>query len=55
LFFGGLPFQSLPNVRFGLCLNPETTQEEAEALADAINKYCPAPFAQFFDRSLIED
>lgn len=55
LFFGGMPFPSLPNVHFGLCLNPKTTQEEAEALADAINKHCPAPFAQIFDRSLMED
>jgi hypothetical protein len=55
LSFGGMPFPSLPHVRFGLCLNPETTQEEAEALADAINKHCPASFAQIFDRSLIED
>ena len=55
LLSGDLPFQTLSNAHFGLCLNPETTQEEAEALADAINKHCPAPFAQIFNRSLIED
>jgi hypothetical protein len=55
LFFGGLPFPSLPHVHIGLCLKPETTQQEAEALAKLINKHCPAPFAQFFDRSLTDE
>jgi hypothetical protein len=54
-FSGGMPFPSSPNIGFGLCLTLETTQQDAEVLADLINKHCPSPFAQIFERNLIED
>jgi hypothetical protein len=54
LFFGGTWLPSLPNVLFGLCLKPETTQQEAQALADLINKHCPAMYGMFYSRNLTD-
>jgi hypothetical protein len=54
LFFGGAQLPSLPHAAFGLCLTAETTQQEAEALAELINKHCPAMFGMFYDRDLTE-
>jgi hypothetical protein len=55
LFFGGMWLRSLPEVLFGLCLKPETTQEEAQAVAELINKHCDGMFGMFFDRSLTDE
>jgi hypothetical protein len=52
LLFGGTRILSLPHVLFGFCLKPETTQQEADALAEMINKHCPSLWAQFFDLHL---
>jgi hypothetical protein len=54
LSFGGTPLPSLPHVVFGLCLKPETTQQEAQALADQINKHCPAIYGAFYNRGLTD-
>jgi hypothetical protein len=55
LSFDGAPIPSLPHVLFGLSLRPETTQEEANALAKMINKHCPSLWAQFFNDHLNDD
>jgi hypothetical protein len=55
LGFGGPGLPSLPHVIFGLCLQPETTQQEAETLAELINKHCPAFWAAFYDRNLSDE
>jgi hypothetical protein len=55
LAFSSTWLPSLPYVVFGLCLKPETTQQEAEALADHINKHCPAMYGMFYDRSLTDE
>jgi hypothetical protein len=55
LFFGGTSLPSLPHVLFGLCLKPETTQQEAQALADHITKHCPAMYGMFYNRSLTDE
>jgi hypothetical protein len=54
LFFGGASLPSLPHVLFGLCLKPETTRQEAEALAEHINRYCPAMYGMFYNSSLTD-
>jgi hypothetical protein len=55
LLFDGAPIPSLPHVLFGLSLRPETTQEEASALAEMINKHCPSLWAQFFNDHLNDE
>jgi hypothetical protein len=40
---------------FGLSLRPETTQSEANALAEMINKHCPSRWAQFFSDHLNDE
>jgi hypothetical protein len=47
-FEGGM-FPSLPGKLFGLTLTPETTLEEAEALAAQLKKHCPHLFVAFLD------
>ena len=54
LFFGGAELPSLSQVLFGLCLKPETTQREAEALAEHINKHCLAMYGMFYNRDLTD-
>ena len=54
LFFGGTSLPSLPHVLLGLCLKPETTQQEAEELAEHINKHCPAMYGMFYNRDLTD-
>jgi hypothetical protein len=49
LFEGGM-FPSLFGMLFGLKLTPETTQEEAEALAGQLAKHCPQLFVAFLNR-----
>lgn len=55
LVFGGTRFPSLSHVTFGLCLTPETTQREAETLAELINKHCPTFWAAFYNRNLSDE
>jgi hypothetical protein len=55
LLFSGTPIPSLPHVLFELCLTPETTQQEADALAEMIKKHCPSLWAQSFDQHLDDD
>jgi hypothetical protein len=55
LSFGGTWLPSLPHVIFGLCLKPETTQEETQAVADLINQHCDAMYGMFFNRSLTDE
>jgi hypothetical protein len=55
LSFGGTGFPSLSHVEFGLCLTPETTQQEAEAVAELINKHCPSFWAAFYNRNLSDE
>jgi hypothetical protein len=55
LFFGGTSLPSLPHVLFGLCLRPETTQQEAQALADQINKHCLTIYGAFYNRRLTDE
>jgi hypothetical protein len=47
-FEGGM-FPSLLGKLFGLTLTPETTLEEAEALAAQLKKHCPHLFVAFLD------
>jgi hypothetical protein len=55
LFFGGTSLPSLPHVVFGLCLKQETTQEEAQELADLMNNRCDGMYGMFFNRSLTDE
>jgi hypothetical protein len=54
LLLSGQLLPSLPDTTFGLCLTAETTQKEADALAELINKHCPAMFGLFYDRNLTD-
>jgi hypothetical protein len=48
LALSGESFPSLPGAFFGLILKADTTAEEAEALTEQMDKFCPAMFAQFY-------
>ena len=47
-FEGGM-FPSLVGKLFGLTLTPETTREQAQALAAQLEKHCPHLFVAFLD------
>jgi hypothetical protein len=47
LRFEGQFLPSLPNVYFGLNLTPDTTKDQADALAAQITEHCPVMFGQF--------